>query len=232
MPSFKLQPDPDISKMEKSAVRQACAVGLPGAMVVPTSHEPDPSVCPVGSVEFVREWMRLAGVREPEPIDYPTSLHHALGRFVVKVPYAQASHGCWIKPVATKAWEPRIMDGDPFVAPDEPVWEAAPIAPEQFLGEWRVYVRHGRIIGHGRYDDSPDERIAYDISRVLSWVDAYTASGQAPAGYALDVAHMADGRTILIEVTDGWAIGYYRGTCSPADYAGMLAARWAEIAKR
>ncbi len=230
MPSFKLQPNHDISRMEKSAVRQACAVGLPGATVVPASHGPDPSVCPVGSVEFVREWMRLAGVREPEPIDYPTSLHHALGRSVVQVPYAQARHGCWIKPLATKAWAPRILDGAPLIGPDEPVWESDPIAPEQFLGEWRVYVLGGAIVGHGRYDDDQDERITYDAAQVHAWVDTYTASGQAPAGYALDVARMADGRTILVEVTDGWAIGYYRGTCSPADYAGMLAARWAEIA--
>ena len=32
-----------------------------------------------------------------------------------------------------------------------------------------------------------------------------------------------------IEATDGWAIGYYRGTYSAAEYTALLTARWHEI---
>ena len=101
-----------------------------------------------------------------------------------------------------------------------------PLPP--LLGEHRVYIRDGRILGLGRYDDADtsDDDAAPDMAGIADMVAAVGPS--APAGYALDVA-VCDGRTILVEATDGWAIGYYRGTCSAADYAAMLAARWLEI---
>jgi hypothetical protein len=176
--------------------------------------------------------MRATGVAEPYPVDYPEPLRLALGRHFMQVPFAQALVGSWIKPVRTKAWEPYVLSAGENRTRDEVVWEFAPIPREQWIAEWRVYVVDGQIIGHGRYDDGPTEDAQFDDEAVASWVNTYTASGHAPAGYALDVARLSDGRTILVEATDGWAIGFYKGSCGPVQYAELLAARWAEIAKR
>lgn len=230
--TFILQIDP-VLLMEKAAVRHACALDDDLHIVKVPRHvveNADEPPCPVGSVDFCTRWMRHCRIPEPEPIDYPDCLRFALGRHVRLVPFDQARIGSWIKPRETKAWEPHIMTWGEQIFPDDLVWECEQIPSEKWIAEWRVYVLQGRIVGHGRYDDGPDESVAYDAPLVQTWVDTYTASGTAPEGYALDVALLADGRTIMIEVTDGWAIGYYKGTCSPVDYARLLAARWHEIA--
>ena len=49
----------------------------------------------------------------------------------------------------------------------------------------------------------------------------------APNGFALDFGLTKDGRTILIEVNDGYSTGNF-GLVS-VDYAKLLSARWAEI---
>ena len=228
--------------MERAAVRHAAMTAL--ASVVPIMHRrsladlqrlapgeaaAEREVCPVGTVEFCRAWMQATGVAEPDPIDYPPSLDFALHRMVQQTTFAQAAVGSWVKPVSTKSWEPHVKQSEIDHLGDESVWEA-PVIPEQdWLAQWRVYVVDGLIVGAGRYDDNAQE---YDLPRIVvaSWVDVYTESGQAPAGYALDVALWPKDRTVLVEVTDGWAIGYYKGDCSATDYARLLAARWAQIA--
>lgn len=48
-----------------------------------------------------------------------------------------------------------------------------------------------------------------------------------PAGCALDFGVTEDGRTLLIEMNDGYSLGFYG--LEPALYARVLAARWAEL---
>ena len=49
----------------------------------------------------------------------------------------------------------------------------------------------------------------------------------APAGYSLDFGLTDTGKTLLIEVNDGYALGSYG--LFYIDYAKLLAARWAEL---
>ena len=50
----------------------------------------------------------------------------------------------------------------------------------------------------------------------------------APAAYGLDFGVTADGRTLLVEANDGFALGCYG--LDPVIYAEMLEARWCELA--
>lgn len=59
------------------------------------------------------------------------------------------------------------------------------------------------------------------VNRVI---EAYV---DAPAGCAIDMGVTSGGRTLLVEVNDGYALGCY-GMDSVA-YALLLAARWAEL---
>ncbi|CAJ0806552.1 hypothetical protein R77560_04440 [Ralstonia thomasii] len=237
-----MQRDDGVCKVERAAVRQAhwmCddIVAEAGAAIAVLRGEPDGyrrderHLCPVGTVEFCREWMRLTGVAEPVPIDYPASLRDVLGRVVQCVPFADATIGAWIKPARTKAWLPQVKQSDRDHHPDELVWESAVIPESDWLAEWRVYVRDGAIIGCGRYDDRPVENIELDAKLVESWIQRWEATGRAPRGYALDVARWPR-QTVLVEATDAWAIGLYKGTCRAEGYTRMLAARWGEIAKQ
>lgn len=235
---FVLQSDP-MTQVEKAAVRQAIMLGHDDSAVsfslndaqhaAPGSLSSLRTACPVGTVEFCRAWMRATGVREPEPTDYPDCLQAALGRVVRRTTFGQAAIGSWVKPQSTKAWDAHVKNSDLEHPAEELVWDSPVIHEQDWLAEWRVYVLAGRIVGVGRYDGNPRDDLAFDVVVVSAWVDTYTLSRTSPLGYALDVALMADGRTILVEVTDGWAVGYYKGSCTPTDYALLLASRWREI---
>lgn len=49
----------------------------------------------------------------------------------------------------------------------------------------------------------------------------------APAGYAADFGVTGDGRTLLVEINDGYSLGCYG--LQHNLYAQLLSARWAEL---
>lgn len=243
--SFIFQSD-DVCHVEKSIVRHASMLA-PAGMVeirgasltdIKTGKTlPSPATVPVGTVEFCRAWMQACGVGEPAPMDYPECLLSYLGRPVrFHIRYAEAPVGHWVKPVRTKAWDAHIKSALRALTPfsvdlDAPAWSSPPIP---ILAEWRAYVSHGVLHGLGRYDDREseiDEAHQPGLTETLpEMIAVFDASGDAPVAYALDVALLLDRRLVLMEVTDAWAIGFYRGSCKPLAYARMLAARWQQIA--
>ncbi|AEK58650.1 conserved hypothetical protein [Acidithiobacillus caldus SM-1] len=184
---------------------------------------------PVGSVAFCRAAMAHQGLVEPEPLDYPECIAHfaAAGHFLetyADVPegWTPDDHRVHAKPYRTKL-DPSLW------TPETPFWIAN---WHRFGPEYRFYIRQGEIVGCGRYDDrddDPNDPLELDMGRVLAMVNQYQKDG-APAGYGLDVGVSdEDGLTYLVKVIDGWALGWYRGTCHPRDYLSLLEVRWQEI---
>lgn len=91
-----------------------------------------------------------------------------------------------------------------------------------FTAEWRCFVRYGKILAVKPYKG--DWKAHYDSSVIEECVSSYTAS---PNGYAVDFGLTDDGRTLMIEVNDGYALGCYG--LFYIDYAKLLSARWAEL---
>lgn len=95
----------------------------------------------------------------------------------------------------------------------------------RFVSEWRLWVLHGTILGltpyKGRWDVFPDPKVLEKA------VKAYTS---APAGYAIDFGITDDGRTLLVEVSDGYSLASFG--LSPKLYMNILAARWQELTDR
>jgi len=52
---------------------------------------------------------------------------------------------------------------------------------------------------------------------------------KAPNAYCLDWGVLQDGRTVLVEMNEGYAFGHYG--LNPISYARMLSARWFEMTK-
>lgn len=253
---FAFQREP-LCLVEKTAVRQVLMLAPDGAVApliapafsteaadnptaVPLNRLPFgalwqsgmPPPCPVGTVEFCRAWMHASGMDEPDPLDYPPPLRGYLRRCVQRFGSPQdALDGWWVKPVATKAWEAfRCTTKKPAPRLDGPIWCSShlPIA-----AEFRAYVLGAKLCGVARYDDAegPDEAPPAVTDFALRAVSAYSRSGTAPAAYALDVVLLTDGTAALLEVSDAWALGKYKGV-NPLDYAKMLLARWAELCGR
>lgn len=198
--------------------------------------------CCIGTVNFCQLWMNAVGVEQPEPIDYPQSLQYALGRELVLSTYDKVRIGYWVKPYKTKLFDSHIKQYNDQHYKDELVWSCEPIK-DKILSEWRFYCLEGQVIGWGCYDSIEDKEFQPDINKINQWVNDYVNSGEAPIGFALDVAVIENDeklKTILIEVNDGWALGYYKGNCvqplykdtiylSQVDYAKLLYKRWMEI---
>lgn len=199
---------------------------------------------PVGSVEFVRKAMQLAGISEPGNLSYPEVLQPYLHRRVGQRRAGSVLGHWFIKPVTTKAFtgfvfdtmaNPDTLDGHDrlqyneflMLSPDEMVWISEPVVWES---EVRYYVIGDEIRGWGRYDDGPDEAAEPDLSVVAEMVKAMANVEGAPASFTLDVGVLSTGETALIECNDAWAVGYYKGSLNYKDYVLMLWRRWEQLA--
>ncbi len=200
---------------------------------------------PVGSVEFLREAMQVAGIREPENLSYPEPLKKYLGRHLKQGDLSVISKPCFIKPQKTKLFTGFVFDpSKPFehysehdreqirVLDDQSsqrdLWISEPVS---WCAEFRFYILNAKIIGFGRYDDNEEEGILPDMGAVDQMVNAWRDFGTMPAACSIDVGVLeGGGGTTLVECNDAWALGYYKGSLRPFDYVQMLARRWREIA--
>jgi hypothetical protein len=94
--------------------------------------------------------------------------------------------------------------------------------PVQFLSEWRYYVHRGAVVGIAHYKG--DWSSVPDSAIVRQAVSSYA---NAPAAYSLDFGITPEGRTLLVEANDAFALGAH-GIDAVA-YARMLEDRWLEI---
>lgn len=196
---------------------------------------------PVGTVEFVREAMRVAGLTEPPNPGYPDSLApwlHRKVRLGCLADLASLDQPQFIKPAyTTKLFNGFVYDPARLVASlDEhdteqlraigklpvttPIWISEVV---EFLSEVRYYVMASSISGQGRYDpDGADTAPLPDRQCVERAIAAYAS----PAPFAIDMGVLADGRTALVEVHDAWAIGLYGRALNPKDYYAFLRRWW------
>lgn len=105
------------------------------------------------------------------------------------------------------------------------VTEETPVQIQEvvcFLSEWRAFVIRGIVQGLSHYSGDPLRFPSANVIRAT--VGAFTLP---PAGYAADFGVSDDGRTILVEVNDGYALG--QGGLVADRYAQLLKARWDEM---
>lgn len=183
----------------------------------------------VGYVGTIRRRLQYLHLPIPE-MDYPVELADFLGRKVWKstINTVNSHPEQWpvfVKSVADKeitgvlVQTPKDLIGCGNWETDIPIWCSEPV---KFVSEWRCFVRYGRILDvrqyKGRWEDMPDTQV------IKKAIQAYT---NAPAGYSADFGLTDEGKTILIEINDGYALGSYG--LFYLDYAKLLAARWAEL---
>jgi hypothetical protein len=104
---------------------------------------------------------------------------------------------------------------------DTPVWCSEVVS---FVSEYRACVLHRKLVGLQRYKGHffkvPDQTIVESAVKAMG--------RRAPHAYCLDFGVTDDGKTLLVEATEGFAFGHYGLNC--VTYARMLAARWHEFA--
>lgn len=183
----------------------------------------------VGYVGMIQRRLLSLGITVPE-MDYPESLKFCMGRKVWKstANIVNRSPEMWpvfMKSVADKAITgvvvrtPKDLIGCGMWNGDQEVWCSDVVS---FVEEWRCFVRYRRILDVRHYKGDWRHFLDFTVveKAVRDWKDA-------PAGYALDFGLTEDGRTLLVEANDGYALGSYG--LFYVDYAKLLSARWAEL---
>ena len=190
----------------------------------------------VGWIGSVRTALKNLGITPPEEIDYPEEIRQYLGRRVWRstMHTVTAQDDKW--PLFVKSVKGKAIDG--FVCDsikslvgrgaqeDFDVWCSDVV---DFAAEYRCFIRYGKVMDVRRYKG--DWRHALDRETVERCVKDYTS---APAAYSLDfgVARDSsgrgiDGRTLLVEANDGYAMGSYGLFAN--SYAKLISARWHEL---
>lgn len=192
-------------------------------------RESNPEDVVVGYVGTVRGRLRDFGITTPD-IDYPDELTKYLGRKIWKSQINTVNNNPELWPVFVKPIEDKKFTGVVVRSAKDLIgcgscYENAECLCSEivsFVAEWRVFVRYGRIIDVRPYKG--DWRVHFDPGVIENAVKEFKT---APKGYAIDFGLTDDGRTLLVEVNDGYALGSY-GLFYP-DYAKLLSARWAEL---
>ncbi len=185
----------------------------------------------VGSINFIHRALKHLGKNYPTDIDYPSSLHKFLGRnlqasTINEFDVDAANWNVFIKPRGqSKKFTGRVVKnladlrGTADQQYNVPIWISDLV---EFVREWRVFVRYGKILDVRPYKG--DWKVGYDAAMVEAAVAAFT---DAPNAYGMDVGVTKDGRTLLVEVNDGYSIGAYG--LFFIDYAKLLSTRWAQL---
>jgi hypothetical protein len=189
----------------------------------------------VGGTVAVHKALAQLGLPIPSPLNVPEPLSAFTGRRLwtstlgeIRGKFgADSAEAVFVKPLASaKEFAGLVIATTEDLArvrhldDDLAVQVAEPVA---FVSEWRYFVLCGKVVGTAHYKG--DCFTHPDTATVRSAGAAYTG---APAAYGLDFGVTANGRTLLVEANDGFALGCYG--LDPVIYADMLEARWCELA--
>lgn len=94
-----------------------------------------------------------------------------------------------------------------------------------FVSEWRCYVCHGQVLELCHYQGDP-----FRFPDPQTIKAALADHSPSPAGYGIDFGVLTDGRTVLVEVNDGYSLGSYG--MNSVEYSELLEARWLQLVGR
>lgn len=183
----------------------------------------------VGWIGSVKKSLKNLDIVPPTEIDYPQELNEFYGRKIWKSnlnKITEEDYPVFIKPQIGKYFNGTLVEkfSDMIGFKFEPkggcdIWCSEPV---KFVSEYRVFVRYGNVLDARKYKGSPfntlDEKVVLEAIKTFQ---------NPPAGYSMDFGITDDGRCLVVEVNDGYALGSYG--LFPTLYAKLISARWAEM---
>ena len=167
----------------------------------------------------------------PPTIDYPESLKRFLGRRVWTATVGEITEQdlpVFVKPLREKELPGIVaknMDDLAEYAARGDDYLVLCSEPVEFVYEERLFIRYGELLDVRCYRGNSREWCDVDVTNAV--IMAYAADPDAPAGCSIDLGVTSDGRTLLVEVNDGFALGCYG--MDSVGYALLLSARWAQL---
>lgn len=175
----------------------------------------------------------------PESLGYPEELKSFYGRNITQVSFRnfeesfKDDQSYFIKPLRNKLFEARIVSSiadlkvlKSSIEDSTMIYVSDVVS---FKSEYRFYIFRNEIVDFFKYyvSDWKDSfelnlDVVEDIFRILK-------SLKMPVFYSLDVGTDSLGRTLIVELNDGYALGNYG--LAPLKYTQMSMERWEEINK-
>jgi hypothetical protein len=177
---------------------------------------------PVGSVEFVRGFLKHYHGLEPKPVNVPEELcnFHFTKRTIVNVAEHEVDE--WIKTLIKRTGEKIFIKSNDVIKGynrflpetgmvfgggqpvDRPAGNYQISTLIDIKSEWRAFVFKGILVGLQNY--AGDFTIFPNVTSIKVMVDAYKS---APVAYTLDVGVNKESGTFVIECHDFFSCGLY-----------------------
>lgn len=188
-----------------------------------------PEALVYGYIGDVHLALKKMGLEIPLSLDYPEELKGFFGREIWQgVLLDVTSHPgqeVFVKPIEHKLFTGLLWKGSRdnrlALAPyhdHTPVWISEPV---KFVSEYRCFILDGELMDVRRYKGD------WSVAPARSPVEEAIQCLKGPRAYALDFGVTEDGRTLLVEFNDAYALGAYG--LHAAVYARMIEARWEEL---
>ncbi len=189
----------------------------------------------VGGMIEIFHALKSLNVQPPAPLNLPECLAAYRGRRIWTTTFGELhqqfragkGEAVFVKPlIDSKAFTGYVIAN---LADFEPTFHLSAKMQLQcsevveFVAEWRYFVHRQRIVGVGFYAGDVFQNPAPPVVRAA--IDDYQR--EAPVAYGIDFGVTADGRTLLVEVNDAFALGCYG--LGSAEYALMLEDRWQQV---
>ena len=178
----------------------------------------------------------------PQIPDYPEELSAFLGRKIWKDTINSISRdeqkwsaGNFVKPIRDKAFTGKIISsindlvGCGNYSEDYEVLVSEPI---DILAEWRCFITYDELIDVRPYGQLMDQNrksflYQYDPKVLEKMMQVFTGWNERPNACSMDICYTKDGRTLLVEFNDAYALGCYG--LHPIFYAKLISARWSQL---
>lgn len=165
----------------------------------------------VSGIGIIKRRLQDFGI-ECTAINYPKELEKYLGRRIWKstmneIASTPAAWSVFVKSVEGKRLSGRVIASIHDLVSCgccEDDYEVLCSEPVDFVAEWRVFVRYGKILDVRPYKG--DWRVYYDPSIIEDTIKDYVT---APHAYGIDFGVTSNGKTLLVEVNEGYALGCY-----------------------
>ena len=184
----------------------------------------------VGDPHVMDRAFSLIGV-VPPAVDCPASFSRFLGREVRVLPVGDIKSNdlpLFVKPLEGEEPSGAVVKRPQDLARYAPCGRDRRVLcsePVEVVSAWRFFFRYGSFADACHY--RAEARAKFDVGVMNEILAACADDPQVPAGCAVDIGATADGRTLLVGLSDGYALASC-GADSVA-YALLLAARWAEL---
>lgn len=192
----------------------------------------------VGGIRYARQGMDRLGIAVPDLDSIPEALMPYAGRRIWQSTMAEARRlagngsAIFVKPLPDrlKLFTGTLLSSFADLIPTAHIADEEPVIcadPVEFVTEYRGFVLHCDLIDLRPYRGDP---LRFPNPQVIRAALAAQSQAGAPSAYALDFGVTAQGKTLVVEINDGYAVGAYG--LSPMRYARLIATRWAELSSQ